>query len=406
MRQLLSGLKRAMRGRPATSAAFELALADRVDFLNAAHWDGLVASRSIFMGRDYLRALARTAPPGVAGRYGLVYRGDRPVAAVLAQRLALDETSTVSTTTAKGPQRKRDRFKQAMGRVAVRSLPRTFIMCGNIWTWGPHGVAIAADESPADVLPGVAQALQALRRRERLLDRTGLVVVRDLPDQRLDAGLAAAGFRAVAGDPDMVLEIPESWKHFDDYLTSLNTKYRKAALALNKQVEAAGWRVDVLTDPAPHADALHALYLNVWGRAASRGPAVSPAYIPALAAALGPRHRVIAVRQGERLGGFVTVIADGETAFGYLVGFDYDLNREVPVYLRLLQAVIAESIALGCRRISVGGTALEPKARLGFKPVPRTHWIWHANPIKNAALAPLLALVPHEEAPDRSPFKG
>lgn len=406
MKQLLSSLKRAVRGKSTVPGhPFELALADRVDYLNAAHWDALVAGRSLFMGRDYLRALARTVPPGVAGRYALVYRGDTPVAAVSAQRLALDETSAVSTTAARAPERKRDRLKQAMGAVAVRSLPRTFILCGNVWTWGPHGIAVAAD-APWDVLAGVGQALQALRRRERLLDRTGLVVVRDLPDQRYDAGLAEAGFRAVVGDPDMVLEVPKGWTSFDDYLQSLNTKYRKAALALNKQVEAADWRVETLADVKPHAAALHALYVNVWSRAASRGPAVSPEYIPALAEALGPRHRVIVVRQGAKIGGFVTVIADGETAFGYLVGFDYDLNREVPVYLRLLQAVIAESIALGCRRISVGGTALEPKARLGFKPVARTHWIWHANPIKNAALAPLLALVPHEEAPDRSPFKA
>ena len=71
-------------------------------------------------------------------------------------------------------------------------------------------MALAEGEPPAEVLPGVAQALQALRRRERLMDRTGLMVVRDLPDDRLDAGLAAAGFRAVTGDPDMVMELPET----------------------------------------------------------------------------------------------------------------------------------------------------------------------------------------------------
>ena len=102
----------------------------------------------------------------------------------------------------------------------------------------------------------------------------------------------------------------------------MNSKYRKSLLGVVKEVEGGDWRVEPLTDVAAHAETLHALYRNVWSRAPSRGPALPVAYVPALAEALGDRHRVIVVRQGERLGGFVTVIKDGDTALGYLVAPD------------------------------------------------------------------------------------
>ena len=57
-----------------------LALADRVDFLNPAHWDAL-ATQSIFLSRDYLRVLEAHAPDNLEPRYALAYDEGRPVGA-------------------------------------------------------------------------------------------------------------------------------------------------------------------------------------------------------------------------------------------------------------------------------------------------------------------------------------
>jgi hypothetical protein len=76
------------------------------------------------------------------------------------------------------------------------------------------------------------------------------------------------------------------------------------------------------------------------------------------------------------------------------------------VYLGLLHAVIGEAIALGCRRISFGRTALEPKAGLGARPERMWLWARHRNPVMNVLIRRLLRAVPHGEAPERSPFKS
>ena len=105
--------------------------------------------------------------------------------------------------------------------------------------------------------------------------------------------------------------------------------------------------------------------------------------------------------------GFVTALRDGKTAIAYYIGFDRDASAEgLPLYLRLLHATIADAIDWGCKRLSLGRTALEPKAALGAKPEPMSVWIRHRVPALNWLLRGLLGAVPHAEAPERNPFKS
>jgi hypothetical protein len=55
--------------------------------------------------------------------------------------------------------------------------------------------------------------------------------------------------------------------------------------------------------------------------------------------------------------------------------------------------------------LSFGRTALEPKARLGALPQPITVWMRHRQPVMNLFVRNLLRVIPHEEAPERNPFK-
>ncbi|HTL28847.1 MAG TPA: hypothetical protein VL282_06500, partial [Tepidisphaeraceae bacterium] len=57
-------------------------------------------------------------------------------------------------------------------------------------------------------------------------------------------------------------------------------------------------------------------------------------------------------------------------------------------------------------RLSLGRTALEPKAALGAKPEPMAVWLRHRLPALNWMLRGLLGAIPHDEAPERSPFKA
>jgi hypothetical protein len=71
----------------------------------------------------------------------------------------------------------------------------------------------------------------------------------------------------------------------------------------------------------------------------------------------------------------------------------------------LLHATIDHAIGYGCRRLSLGRTALEPKAALGAKAEPMSVWLRHRVEPVNWLLRGILGGVPHDEAPERNPFK-
>ena len=67
---------------------------------------------------------------------------------------------------------------------------------------------------------------------------------------------------------------------------------------------------------------------------------------------------------------------------------------------------IRNSIAMGGTRMSLGRTALEPKAALGAKPERMVLQARHRQPLLNKMVRGLLAGIEHDEAPERNPFKS
>jgi predicted N-acyltransferase len=383
------------RHRP---SGYGFALADRVDYLDPERWDALTASSSMFLSRRYLRVLEESGPENLHQRYAMVFRGGEPVAAVAAQFLngALSRVSKSCKSKATAP---------------LERLEEQMLVCGNLLSWGQHGVAFAPGEDTAALWPAVAEALYRIRRADKLLGTASFVMIKDITDGYADGAstLSRFSYRPVETEPNMVLEILPKWKTYDDYMASLTSRYRKAAKQIEKDFSAGGLQLTHLNNAdevAKQADTMHALYLQTHRNARVRLVTLRPSFIPTLAATFGSDLRcTIAERDGQVLG-FVTTVRDGETAVGYYVGFDREVNATAPIYFRLLQAVVDHAIQLGCRRLSLGRTALEPKARLGARPEPMRIWIRHRIPMLNVLVRGLLhTLSDHDEAPERNPFK-
>jgi hypothetical protein len=388
------------RHRP---TGFGLALADSIDYVDPVRWDTLTSGASLFLQRRYLAVLERAGPDNLAARYALIYRGRTPVAAAVFQVVTVAGTRFMKT--------ERAGVRRVLGRAltpAAGALRERIVVCGNLLSWGFHAAAFAPGVAPAEVWPGIAEAIYRVRRAERLTGEADFALVKDLGAADMDAAEALRRFsyRPVESDPNMVLELDPAWRSYEDYLASLTGKYRNAARKIGKDLAQAGCTLGPLKEVVAHADRLHALYLGVVDNAAVRPVTLPPTFFPALAEALGEDFRCVAVRRAHDLVGFISVLKDGDTAVAYYIGFDRALGVGNSVYLALLHAVIGEAIALGCRRISFGRTALEPKAGLGARPERTWLWARHRNPVMNVLVRRLLRAVPHGEAPERSPFKS
>jgi Acetyltransferase (GNAT) domain len=381
------------------------ALADDVAMLNPEHWDLLTGDRSLFLSRRYLSLLHEHAPPGVRLHAALVYRDGRPVAAVAAQSIRVREENVPR------PDRTTRKRVRTLWR-AISGFDQRVLVCGNLLTWGNHGVAFAADVEPRLVWPGVTEALYRLRKADRMFGQTDLILIKDLP--RDDGAAAEAlhpySYRPFETEPDMVLPLDPGWSTFADYLASLRKDYRKAIRNTHKQIDEAGLSVQRLAPAEMHAESavLHRLYLNVQEKQRFRLVTLAPSYLPAMAAAFPERFVTTGIRAADgRLTGFVCTLHDGDGAVGYFIGFDRELAATgVPLYLRLLQAVVEDAIALGARCISFGRTALEPKARLGAEPHGLRCFVRHRVEPLNVVVRGLIETMPEPDLPpERNPFR-
>lgn len=282
-------------------------------------------------------------------------------------------------------------------------------MWGNFMGWGYSGITFAPGVDRAGLWPMVAEAIDRAHEEDKGIRSTALQLVLDIAEDDASGArhLEKHLFRSMPAEPDMILTIDPDWKSFEDYRAALKSKYRKASLEMDKELTVANCVIAKLTDIEGHADELINLHLQVHEQSINRFVTLKRDFIPALARRLGDRFICTVIRQEARILGFVTTLIDGDTALAYVVGHDVQANRELPIYLRLLQTAIEDGIRHECRRVTYGRTALEPKARLGAVAVPLTVYGRHKNPIVGPLITPLLQqIAPKNGPPLRSPFKS
>lgn len=400
------------RHRP---TSFEFATSSRIQLLHPAAWDSIASGQSFFLSRPFLQLLEDHCPENIRPRYALISHNNTPKAIVVAQVAVLEGERLMKSPDATPSKRASDTKASALrhalvatARRAGKHLEERLLVCGNLLTWGRHGVAFATDADAASLWPAVAEALYRIRRSDKLLGDTSLVLLKDFSaaDQPAIEGLRPFSYRPAETDPDMVLTLEPAWRTLNDYLARLDSKYRNAFKQVFRKLEESQVTLEDVQDLRPLSSELHALYLSVQSNAAVR-PVTPPAsFLPALAQLAGPRFRCTIARKNGVIVGFITSIKDQELAVGYHIGFDrQEASAGTPLYLTLLQTTVRHAIELGCQKLSLGRTALEPKARLGAQPVPLHFWVRHKNPAVNLVLRRFLGFVPHDEAPDRSPFK-
>jgi hypothetical protein len=402
--------KARFRRHAPTGATF--VLADRIDYLNGDHWDYLTRSASLFQQRRFARALEEAAPVNLLPRYALVYRDGVPIAAINAQFIDIGGDRMISKkmrgANGGGFNLKALALDKALAAraSALQRVQTRLLVCGNVMSTGAHGVAIRPGIAAESVWPAISEALLRLRRAEKLGGHTDFIMIKDFVerDPAIDRSLSGFGYSPLATEPNMVLRFDRAWRSHDDYVASLAGRYRKEVERLHKRVLEKGCAIETLTGLDAHAERLDQLYLAVHANAAVRLVTVARGFLPALERHLGEDFRCTVIRREGTIVGFVTNLRDGDTSHGYLIGYDRAANEDLPLYFRLLHASIANSFDLGCRELSLGRTALEPKARLGATQIPMSLLLRHRFGSLRPVLAPILQAIPHDDAPERHPF--
>jgi predicted N-acyltransferase len=392
-------------------SGYRFAIADSIAFMDGGKWDNVVGESTFFLSRSYLGMLEQDGPDNIAARYVLVFDGDVPVAAVYLQ-IATIAGNRFGAPKEKPVSRNPLRLIRGAFAPAARSLKaglrERVLVCGNLLSYGFHGAAFAPDVDKRALWPAIAEAIYRIRRGEKLSGQTDFILIKDITPQETNdvSVLSHLSYRPLETEPNMMLELQADWKTYEHYLNGLASKYRSSVRQqILKPIEAAGCSVERITGLTEYSGRLHELYMAVHEKASVRPFTLPPGYFAALESAAGDRLLCTVIRREERIVGFIITLKDNDTAYGYHIGFDREAGESLPLYLRLLHASIADALQLGCRQLSFGRTALEPKARLGARPQPIEVWMRHRQPVMNLFVRNLLRVIPHEEAPERNPFK-
>jgi predicted N-acyltransferase len=403
---LFPGLARWRRRR--TASEFEFLIADRIEAINPAWWDALTRTQSVFFSRAYLAMLEDNAPENLTPRYALLSRRGHPVAALVMQKLELQAERFLPPADSVSDWKQR--IKRSARALASQPLDeRRILVLGNLLSYGQHAYVVDESIKPEAFWHGAAEALYRVRRAEKLEGGADIQMIKDLDGTHIESAqsLTDFGYREAETEPNMLLTLDPAWKSYADYLASLSSKYRKNTQSrILAPFNDAAYRIGVIANPGAIAARLHELYLAVHEAADLRPFTLPESYWRALPETLGADMRIVGIWQHELLVGFVAMLRDRDaTVYAYHIGFDRCAAQAAPIYLRLLHAAIDEAIAMGGRSISLGRTALEPKAALGARPERMVVYARHRQPILNKLLRGLLAHVGHEQAPERHPFK-
>ena len=380
--------------------SLQLRIEKRLADCGIDRWERVTRNAPLFMTAPFLRAIEESLPDTLEPRYAVLSEREEPVAVLVGQILTLRADRL--------PPASADQSRPRIIQSVVSRLQAKVFLWGNFIGWGYSGLAFAPGVDEEALWPRVADAIDRAPQADAGIGSAGMQLVMDISAAEAAGArhLEKHRFRPLSAEPDMILALDSGWKTFDDYRAALKSKYRKASVEMDEQLSKAGCVIEKLADVEGHADELIDLHLQVHEQSVNRFVTLKREYLPALARRLGDRFICTVVRRQSRILGFVTTLIDGDTALAYVVGHDVEENRGLPIYLRLLQTAIEDGILHGCKRVTYGRTALEPKARLGAVAVPLTVYGRHKSPIIGPLVTPFLQqMAPTQGPPQRSPFR-
>jgi predicted N-acyltransferase len=370
--------------------------------LDEKSWKSMIDNTHRFICPEYLKSMEASHDEGLDMRFAMVYSGE-----ILLGVMAFQITHF--TTSDEAYSSKLLKFLNQTVRLFRSRHVHNILICGNAFATGEHGFkfldAISA-EKKADFIHRAMRKISKLEKRRG--KRICAMLIKDFypRSNELAEKLTDKGYKSFQVDHNMVMPVNPSWKTFENYLDDLNTKFRtkaKSALAKSGELEVLEPEIDALIQ---HNDRIKELYNNVYVKADFRLGKFNLSTISELKKNMGDHFQIRTYSHEGKLVGFSTAMICGEILEAHTIGIDYEVNRDLAVYQRMLYDFVETGIREKCNRIVFGRTAEEIKSTIGAYPVDLTCCMARPRRISNALLSLILQYVKPTEYPQRQPYKA
>jgi predicted N-acyltransferase len=352
---------------------YRLEISEHVSDLNSADWDSLPAERdAAFMDRRFIAAVETSRPGGQGCWSALVYFRDRPVAAACFSLFKADAAIVASNWV--------KRLAERIRRVFPNYLRFKVLFCGLPVSAGESHLIFSRDADRRKVLQLLDIQIRKLARRHG----AKILIFKEFDEEEFagSVDLESLGYQGVQST--VANELEHAFASFDDYFAAMRSRYRRNIIYSQRKFAEAGFRIETLMGAGVadrYTDEVHQLYEAVWEQAENKLELLPAEFFRELARRFPEDFFLILASRGEKVVGCFTGIRTPGVGASLFVGLDYEFNGEGDIYFNLFFEFLRETFSHGVRRIHLGATAYDFKARLGSRQrrnyifITATNWL-------------------------------
>ena len=363
-------------------------------------WDSL-AEDNIFLSKKYLEVLEKSAPENMTCHFIGIFKEDVLEGIALSQFLNLNKLESFGD---------RDKcLKTSVRNFIFKNFSSHVLFIGNNMLTGQNAFYFSKNIDKNLALKSLKKASEALKDIfKNKGQKVHLVSFKDFDATEI-LDFETGGFEdyfKFSTQPNMVFEIRENWKTFDDYISDLSKKYRDQFKRSRKKAEGISKRKMNLEDIINYEETIYDLYFHVAKNAPFNTFFLAKNHFRVFKELLKDDFLFYGYFLEEKLIGFNTLLKNGASMDTYFLGYDESMQREKMLYLNMLYDMIAYSVNKGFKEIVFARTALEIKSSVGAKPIEMFGYMQHSNSLINKKIDAIFDyLEPKTDWNQRNPFK-
>lgn len=368
------------------------------------NWNTFVL-HDIFLQTPYLKALEEASPQNIQLFYIGVFKGDVLVGIAIIQRVQLylenmfrnTKVSCVKTF-----------FKDLVSKV----LKGNILVVGNLTHTGQHGIFFNKNiVSQLQFFEIINAALKDIIESIKINQKKTIRAImfkdyfKEDPIHNAKEVFYSTKLHQISVQPNMILSIKPEWLKFDNYISSLNKKYRDRYKRARKKLNSIKSSELSLIDIKNHTPELHQLYMNVSNNAKFNTFLLPENHFYSLKLQLQENFKVYGYYLKDTLVGFYTLILNNNDLETYFLGYDETHQYPNQLYLNMLYDMVKFGIENKFSSVVYARTAMEIKSSIGAEAKPMLVYLKHTNPLLNAILKQIFKLMnPTQDWVERHPF--
>ncbi len=374
---------------------------NRIDDVDAGVWNQLLPEDKLYLSLPYLKALEDASSGDVIFRYVIFsHKNYGPVGICNLQILDFKGATNEQQNELCFIARKiKDKIAESNG--------LKVITCGNVFACGENGFAFSDKLDEQEVAEAIADAIKQVQKEDKKNFNSSLFLLKEFWPRSLSFSdrFKTFSYTGFSADVNMVLNINDDWQTYEDYLGSMQAKFRTKANAAEKRSQELVYKTFSVEDIELLAPEIEKLFTAVVAKSPYSFGTLNAKAFANFKRNLGEQFIFNGYLLDGRLVAFSTAFAfDGIIDANY-VGINYKLNQHYALYPRMLYDFVRLAIERRASELRLGRTAEEIKSSIGAVPVDMKLYVRHKTTISNHLVKPFFSGIKPSPFELRRPFK-